>query len=296
RITLLFPAIFMIIIGLCLYYFSDDCPQGNYRDLRKNQAMDGVSRPEEDMTLGLLTVVRKPVTWILLIQYACSFGVEIQVHNVLSLYFYEDFKIDECDEEINHNDCRMLSQTQASMISSCFGLMCIFARAVGGYASDAANRKFEMRGRIGVQLIAFISQTVFLYLFSQTKTLTWSIPCLIMFGISAQACTGSTYGIVPYVCPAHTGATAGVVGAGGNLGGLAWGFLFKELHNRAKAFEILSLFVALATLMSAAIRVEGESSLWSYEEPLIASTVPTENIDDRDSFSSALSDHRMAGR
>jgi NNP family nitrate/nitrite transporter-like MFS transporter len=297
RITLLFPALCMAVIGVCLYYFSDDCPQGNYRELRKNQAMDAdVSRPEEDMQLGLLTVIRKPVTWILLLQYACSFGVEIQVHNALSLFYYEDFKVDGCDVEADANDCRQLSQTKASLISSCFGLMCIFARTVGGYASDVANRKFAMRGRISVQFVAFACQTVSLYLFSQMKTLRWSIPSLILFGICAQACTGSTFGLVPYVCPEHTGATSGVVGAGGNLGGLTWGILFKGIGNRAKSFELLSLFVALSALMSVAIHVDGEPSLWQNEESLSTSTAPTENMDERDTLPSTTSDRSSSAR
>ncbi|RLN52038.1 hypothetical protein BBJ28_00018886 [Nothophytophthora sp. Chile5] len=290
RATLVFPAVCMVVIGVCLYYFSDDCPQGNYRELRKNQAMDAeVSRPEEDMKLGLLTVVRKPVTWILLFQYACSFGVELQVHNVLSLYYYEDFKRADCDATVDADDCRLLTQTQASLISSCFGLMCIFARAVGGYASDVANRKFDMNGRVGVQFTAFAAQTVFLYIFSRVHTLAWSIPCLVLFGFSAQACTGSTYGIVPYVCPAHTGATSGVVGAGGNLGGLAWGFLFKWIGRRAKSFEFLSLFVALSAVMSIAIRVQSEPPLRRPGDPAVQSTAPTECMDDREDWSSGSS-------
>ncbi|GMF28737.1 unnamed protein product [Phytophthora lilii] len=106
RITLLFPALCMIAIGFSLYFFSDDCPEGNYRDLRRNRAMNAdVARPEQDMKLGLLTVVRKPVTWILLLQYACSFGVEIQVHNVLCLYYYEDFKREPCDVQTDQDEC-----------------------------------------------------------------------------------------------------------------------------------------------------------------------------------------------
>ncbi|KAG3019169.1 hypothetical protein PC123_g9691 [Phytophthora cactorum] len=140
--------------------------------------------------------------------------------------------------------------------------MCIFARAIGGYASDVASRHYDMKGRISMQLLCLVGQGVFLYLFSQIRVLTWSIPCLVVFGIFAQASTGTTYGIVPYVCPEYTGVTSGIVGAGGNMGSLAWGFLFKGVANRAKSFEYLSFFVAASSISSVLIQIHDERSLW----------------------------------
>ncbi|RLN44491.1 hypothetical protein BBJ28_00022226 [Nothophytophthora sp. Chile5] len=263
RITLLFPAAMMVLIGICTFMFSDDCPQGNYVDLKKNHAM--ATRPRRDIYLGFLVVAKQPVTWILAFQYACCFGVEIQVHNVLSLYYYEDFKIEGCDVETDANSCRLLTQTKASVISSLFGLMCIFARAIGGYLSDVANRHFEMKGRIMVQFALFAGEALFLFVYSQVRVLEWSIPLLIAFGIFVQASTGSTYGIVPYVSPSHTGVTSGIVGAGGNMGGLAWGFLFKGVGSRARSFEYMSFIVAGAALSCVGMKIEGERSLWAQE-------------------------------
>jgi NNP family nitrate/nitrite transporter-like MFS transporter len=268
RITLLFPALFMVAVGVCLYLYSDDCPQGNYADLKKldgplHQYPEALVTKKVDMKKALLAVAKMPVVWILAFQYACSFGVELQVHNVLSLYYYEDFtkSPDTCNVATDAQKCRILSQTKASLISSLFGLMCIFARAAGGFASDLASRRYEMKGRIVVQFIAFAGQAVFLYAYSQFTSLAWSIPCLVVFGIFVQACTGSTYGIVPYVAPKLTGATSGIVGAGGNVGGLAWGFLFKGVVNRRKSFQYLSIFVAAAALLSAGIQITGERTV-----------------------------------
>ncbi|KAG6963920.1 hypothetical protein JG688_00007944 [Phytophthora aleatoria] len=249
------------VIGICTYSFSDDCPQGNYIDLKCNHVMADRAKPE--LYYGFIAVARQPVAWILAFQYACCFGVELQVHNVLSLYYYEDFKIAGCDIETDANECRLLTQTKASAISSCFGLMCIFARAIGGYASDVASRHYDMKGRISMQLLCLVGQGVFLYLFSQIRVLAWSIPCLVVFGIFAQASTGTTYGIAPYVCPEYTGVTFGIVGAGGNMGSLAWGFLFKGVANRAKSFEYLSFFVAASSISSVLIQIHDERSLWS---------------------------------
>ncbi|KAL3664964.1 hypothetical protein V7S43_010139 [Phytophthora oleae] len=268
RLTLLFPAFLMVIVGICTYYFSDDCPQGNYVEMKKTHAM--ADRPKADMVQAFVTVAKQPVAWILAFQYACSFGVEIQMQNVLSLYYYEDFKRSECDPELDETNCRILTQTTASLISSCFGLMCIFARAVGGYVSDACNRQWDMKGRIAAQLVCLTGQAIFLYIYSHLHLVEWSVPCLVVFGFFAQAATGTTYGIVPYVCPDYMGVASGIVGAGGNMGGLVWGFLFKVTQERKLAFRYLSFIVMSSAVSSVFIRVEGERSLWS-KEPSIYS-------------------------
>ncbi|KAG1691146.1 hypothetical protein DVH05_027221 [Phytophthora capsici] len=254
RVALLFPALFMVMTGVALYFNSDDCPQGQYKDLHSSYT----AKSE-----GITRVLKMPVTWVLAFQYACSFGVELQVHNVLSLYYYEDFVHSNCDVNSDTNACRQLTQSSATLISSLFGIMCIFARALGGFLSDIASRRYDMKGRIVVQLLFFAGQTIFLYAFSAAKTVSTSIPLLILFGIFVQGCTGSTYAIVPFVLPGYAGATSGFVGAGGNVGALAWAFLFKGVEDRAKSFKYLSLFVAVATLSSFGIKIKGERTLWS---------------------------------
>ncbi|RLN52858.1 hypothetical protein BBJ28_00024388, partial [Nothophytophthora sp. Chile5] len=56
---------------------------------------------------------------------------------------------------------------------------------------------------------------------------------------------------------------SGIVGAGGNMGGLSWGFLFKAVDTRAEGFKYLSIFVAVAALATAGTHIDGEGSIWS---------------------------------
>ncbi|KAK1946807.1 High affinity nitrate transporter 2.5 [Phytophthora citrophthora] len=271
RVSLLFPALFMVITGIALYFNSDDCPQGQYKDLRKIDTRHETRSSTRRQT---------PVTWILAFHYACSFGVELQVHNVLTEFYYEDFTYSNCDPKTDVNECRRLTQSRATLISSLFGLMCIFARALGGYLSDIGNRRCGMKGRIAVQFVAFAGQAVFLYLYSTTKNLSSSIPLLVFFGIFVQACTGSTYGIVPYVLPTFTGATSGFVGAGGNVGALCWSLMFKGIGNRATSFKYLSIFVAAAALTTFGIKVPGNAALWEKDDSVHGGLAPTEMDDD----------------
>ncbi|GMF28738.1 unnamed protein product [Phytophthora lilii] len=281
RVAILFPAFFMVVTGIALYFNSDDCPQGQYKDLRKNHGIDiTATKPAVDMKQGLLRVAKMPVTWILAFQYACSFGVELQVHNVLTEHYYEDFTYSNCGPATDANQCRRLTQSRATLISSLFGLMCLFARALGGYLSDVGNRRCGMKGRITVQFFAFAGQAAFLYLYSTMKNLSASIPLLVFFGIFVQACTGSTYGIVPYVLPAFTGATSGFVGAGGNVGALCWSLMFKGIGNRATSFKYLSIFVAVGALVTFGIKVPGNAALWEKDDSVHGGLAPTEVDDD----------------
>ncbi|KAJ0406953.1 hypothetical protein P43SY_005186 [Pythium insidiosum] len=258
RIALLCPALLMVVVGILLYQFSDDTPQGqrgHQRDAKDGvplSASGGKSLREPSATL--MDLARMPVVWILAFQYACSFGVELQVHNELSLYYHEDFVRRGCASSAS-SSCRLLSQTKSGLISSLFGLTCLFARAGGGYLSDVAARRRGMSGRVSVQFAAFVGQAATLLAFSRMTRLAASIPCLAIFGIFVQACTGTTYGIVPFVSPSSTGSTSGVVGAGGNVGALAWGFLFKGVGDRRRSFAYLSGFVALAAALSPCIRI-----------------------------------------
>ncbi|KAF4316150.1 hypothetical protein G195_010254 [Phytophthora kernoviae 00238/432] len=280
RIALLFPAFFMVIVGVALYFNSDDCPQGQYKDLKKNHIDAVATKPAVDMKQGLLLVAKMPVTWILAFQYACSFGVELQVHNVLTEHYYEDFTYPNCDPATDANECRRLTQSRATLISSLFGFMCLFARALGGYLSDVANQRYGMKGRIATQFVAFAGQAIFLYLYSTTKNLSSSVPLLIFFGIFVQACTGSTYGIVPYVLPAFTGATSGFVGAGGNVGALCWSLMFKGIGDRSTSFKYLSIFVGVGALVTFGIKVPGSAAIWEKSNSVNGSVACTEVDDD----------------
>jgi NNP family nitrate/nitrite transporter-like MFS transporter len=59
--------------------------------------------------------------WLLFITYGACFGIEIFIHNIAATYYVDHFK---------------LSLAQAGMAAGSFGLLALFARALGGWASD----------------------------------------------------------------------------------------------------------------------------------------------------------------
>lgn len=54
-----------------------------------------------------------------------------------------------------------------------------------------------------------------------------AITAFLVFGILVDMSSGATYSVVPFVNKKALGAVAGIVGAGGNAGEFAAGFLFK---------------------------------------------------------------------
>jgi len=61
---------------------------------------------------------------------------------------------------------------------------------------------------------------------------------------------GSTYGIVPFINKDAIGTVSGIVGAGGNLGAMLVGFLFKsESLSYADAFHYIGIGVAIIGLL-----------------------------------------------
>ena len=113
----------------------------------------------------------------------------------------------------------------AAAIASIFGWMNLVARGVGGWASDKANAKFGMRGRLWVQTILLALEGAMVLIFANTGKLGGAIVVMVFFSIFVQAAEGSSYGIVPYVNPPVTGSIAGIVGAGGNTGAVGFGMV-----------------------------------------------------------------------
>ena len=139
--------------------------------------------------------------------------------------------------------------------------MNLFARGVGGFVSDMANAKYGMRGRLWVQTITLILEGSLVVVFSKTKTLAGAIVVLIIFSIFVQATEGSTFGIVTYVNPAAMGSISGFVGAGGNVGGVVFSFIFRE-YNYRPSFEYMGWIVMFSALFTVLISIPGHGALF----------------------------------
>jgi len=246
RTVCLIPAATAFVTAIIIFYISDDCPLGNYRELKKHKSM-----PEVSATEKLWAGAKNFNAWLLFIQYACSFGVELTMNNAASLYFRDEFG---------------LSVEAAAAIASVCGSLNLFARGLGGFISDMSMKSFGMRGRLWVHTVFLLAEGALVLVFSKVETMTSSIIIMIAFSFFVQAAEGSTFGIVPYVDPANTGSITGIVGAGGSTGAIGFGMAFRQL-GYGDAFFIMGCAIMGTSLLSVIISIKKHSAMfWGKEE------------------------------
>jgi NNP family nitrate/nitrite transporter-like MFS transporter len=227
RTICVIPAAMAFTWGLILPWISDDAPMGNYGEMKKNGTMDRVF-----FTTSLRSGATRN-TWILFIQYACSFGVELVMNNAVVLYYNSEFD---------------LSTEDAATLGFIYGSMNIFARALGGYTSDQLNLKMGMRGRLWLLTLLLVAEGTMILVFAVTKTLLAAVVVMCIFSIFTQAAEGAIYGVVPYVSKQYTGAVAGFVGSGGNVGSVVYGLGFRSLEYDQAFFMMGSIVIASSFL------------------------------------------------
>ncbi|CAI2163006.1 14538_t:CDS:2 [Funneliformis geosporum] len=267
RVTLIFPALLCFVIGLCDFLFTVDCPQGDWlhpttetasevhkatsdkkddiRSIDETEKQAHHQAPPRPGMKQFLLALKDPNVIILMFMYACSFGVELAVDNVLAVFFHDHFNI---------------SQKSAGLIGSLFGLMNLFSRATGGFISDYANEKMGIRGRMLVQFIVLLLEGLFLLIFRfSLHNLGEAIVILIIFSYFTQACCGTSFGIVPFVDPAIVGAISGLIGAGGNIGGVAFNAVFKLYSggDTPIGFMVLGIVVMVVSFSTFLLKIDG---------------------------------------
>jgi len=226
RYAMIVPGIMMWVIAFLYYRFTKDTPAGNYSEIGRTRATKGKTD---------WSVLADWRVWALAMAYAMCFGMEITFDNVASLHFVDTFK---------------LSQSNAGFWAGIFGGMNLFARALGGIVSDKVGNRFGMRGKGLLLGSVLMLEGLGLLVFAQAGTLGLAIASMLLFALFLKMANGATYGIVPFVNEKNVGLIAGVVGAGGNLGGMCFGFLFKsENITYIEAFRYIGIIVIIVSVV-----------------------------------------------
>mmetsp|Transcript_21525 Transcript_21525/g.32883 ORF Transcript_21525/g.32883 Transcript_21525/m.32883 type:complete len:481 (+) Transcript_21525:181-1623(+) len=249
RTVSIVPALVAFVTGIMVYRYSDDCPKGNYSELKKRGTMGHPS-----FWKSLWNGAANVNTLILSLQYACCFGVELTMNNAAALYFIDEYG---------------QSPQSAAAIASIFGWMNLFARGVGGFWSDYGYVRKGMKGRLQIHFLMLVGEGIMILIFNQTGTLAGSVMVMIVFSLFVQAAEGTTYGIVPYVDRKYVGSVSGIVGAGGNVGATAFGLVFRNLEYET-AFLIMGASILFSSLLTVCVSIEGESDLWTPTRTTVA--------------------------
>ena len=78
---------------------------------------------------------------------------------------------------------------------------------------------------------------------------------MILFGLFVHMTCGATYAVIPFVNPKAVGSVAGIVGAGGNVGAVLAGMLFKGATSTwGNSLLLMGIVVAVCSGLVALVR------------------------------------------
>lgn len=261
RAAMFIAGLVCLLTGAAYYFLTQDAPEGNFADLRAAGRL-----PARQARAGsFLEACRDRRVWMLFAIYGACFGIELTINNVAVLYFVDYFS------EFREMDTADALKT-AGLIAGLFGLMNLFARTLGGVLGDKFGQRWGLKGRVRWLFLALFCEGLALMLFSQMSTLALAIPALVWFSLFVQMSEGATYSVVPFINPRALGSVAGIVGAGGNAGAVAAGFLFQGVLAWPTALFLLGAIVTCCSFLSFGIvfNAAAESEVRTATEAAIA--------------------------
>ncbi|MGI4866887.1 MAG: MFS transporter [Janthinobacterium lividum] len=246
RYAMLVPGVLLLVMAVLYYKYTEDTPRGNYADIERNATI------KKSGTFML--ALRDYRTWLLALAYGACFGIEITIDNVAATYFVDNYKA---------------SLVLAGVLAGTFGFMNIFARALGGIVADRAGRSYGIKGKWTLLSAMLVLEGIGIAFFSVAPSLTLAITAMLLFALFLKMANGCTYSIVPFVNRQAIGSVSGIVGAGGNLGAMLVGFLFKSKSiSYSTAFLYIGFGVATVGALVLLVRLVVKES--AAEAPVVA--------------------------
>jgi NNP family nitrate/nitrite transporter-like MFS transporter len=241
RLSLVVPALAMPLMAILYWRYTQDAPQGNFAELRAQGVT--IDSGKKGGWASFRTACANYRVWMLFFTYAACFGVEVFIHNIAAIYYVDHFH---------------LSLKAAGLAAGSFGLLALFARALGGWLSDkaAARGGLDIRSKLLFVLIA--GEGVGLIGFSHAHDVGLAVIAMLGFGLFTHMACGATYALVPFIDRKALGGVAGIIGAGGNVGAVVAGFVMKGLGNVQQTLAMLGVAVTATALCALAVRFSPE--------------------------------------
>ncbi|WP_339728052.1 MFS transporter [uncultured Gimesia sp.] len=249
RASMFLAGLVCALTGVAYYFLTQDTPDGNFKELRAAGKL-----PQKEEKKGMfMNACKDHRVWALFVIYGACFGIELTINNVAALYFLDYF-----DYFKNMDTTKAIKM--AGLFAGMFGLMNIFARTLGGAFGDRFGKTWGLSGRVKWLFIVIFCEGIALMVFSQMNVLAMALPALIVFSLFVQMSEGATYSVVPFINKKALGPVSGIVGAGGNAGAVAAGFLFKtQAINWPTALFILGAIVTSCSFLTFLVRFNEET-------------------------------------
>ncbi len=221
RYSMIIAGIACFIMGLIYYKFTQDTPNGNFKELREKGELSFKKKDQ----VGFLKVLKDYRVWILFLVYAACFGIELTVYGTMDDYLQNTFQ---------------LERVTAGNIVLSFALMNIFARTLGGFFGDRFGKKYGLKGRVLFLSMILALEGLMLVTFSSISILSLGILFLVAFSLTVQMAEGATFSVVPFINKKAIGSISGIVGAGGNVGAFFAAMLLKSKSAVAEKAAIVA--------------------------------------------------------
>lgn len=236
RFAMVVPGVALLIMGIVYYKVTQDTPEGNFKALKAAGKLPSAKKSKGSFRAA----VKDYRVWGLFLIYGACFGVELTINNIAAMYYVDNFQLD---------------LKTAGLIAGLFGLMNLFARSLGGLFGDKYGIKYGLKGRVYFLFAVLFLEGIMLIVFSQMALLPVAIVTMIFFSLFVQMSEGATFSVVPFINKKAIGSVSGIVGAGGNAGAVAAGFLFKsESLTYQDGLFILGCAVLVVSFVSFIVR------------------------------------------
>jgi len=241
RLAMLVPALLMLAMAFLYYRYAKDTPRGNIGDPAVQMLATDAKRSSGWQSF--LVAARDYRVWLLFVTYGASFGIELTIHNLAAVHFVDEFAV---------------SMGTAGLYVGCFGLLALFARALGGLISDRIARVHGLDGRTLLLFLLILGEGIGLMAFARMHTAEAAFAAMLGFGLFTHMACGATYSLTPFVNRKAMGGVAGIIGAGGNVGAVAAGFLMKGAATTAQGLFTLGTVVTACAVCAVAVRFSRE--------------------------------------
>ena len=258
------PYILLLLTIYPIYYLSDDCPYGNYIELKKlyneNENIENIENIDntiysngntnysldnniniENIVIDIsfskskcFNVFKNIKLLAICLTYLYSFGIELTIYSNLPILL----KIEDS-----------ISLNKKILLVFAFSAINLLGRSIGGYISDKNYELFKIIGKIKIILI-FISSTTLCgtilnnfmqSLNSSDEKYSQLLLLIILWSFSNNLLQGTIIGVIPHMDSSNMGVVLGSIASFGSIGGILGNIIFMY-YDDYTSLKIINIF------------------------------------------------------